>query len=331
MSNGLVTIFGGGGFVGRYAARALINAGWRVRIAVRRPNIAGDVRLAGTPGWVDLVQANIRHKASVTAAIEGADAVINLVGILYQKGPQSFDKTHREGAINIAEACVKAGITRLVQVSAIGADPEATSNYARTKGEAEVALRKILPGTVILRPSVVFGPEDNFFNRFAGMAAHSVSSFLPFLPAIGGGKTKLQPIYAGDIAEAIAAAVTRQDAGGQTYELGGPRQYSLVELYRYISSTVDRKRYALPIPFLIAKPLGLTMGAAWRYLLFGLFGAPPLSGDQVESLKHDNVVADGAKTLVDLGITDLESVEAIVPSYLWRFRPYGQYNQSSEA
>ena len=332
MSKGLVTVFGGSGFIGRYAARRLVEAGWRVRVAVRRPHLAGDVRLAGTPGWVDIVQANVRHKLSVERAIEGADAVVNLVGILVEKGRQTFEGAQRDGAVNVAEACAKAGITRLVHMSAIGADPQAEADYAQTKGEAEAAVRKIVPTATILRPSIVFGPEDEFFNRFASLASHPLSTFAPFLPAIGGGHTKLQPVYAGDVAEAIAAAVTRDDAVGKTFELGGPRTYSFLELYKFIGETIDRRRYALPLPFFIAKPLGLTMGVIWRYVppfSMGLLGEAPITGNQVEMLKSDNVVSDGALTLADLGITELESVEAIVPSYLWRFRPYGQYHASS--
>jgi len=334
MSKGLVVLFGGSGFIGRYAARALVEAGWRVRVAVRRPHLAGDVRLAGAPGWVDIVQANVRHKASVIKALEGADAAVNLVGILAEKGPQKFETAQREGAINVAEACAEAEIKRLVHISATGADPESDAAYGRTKGEAEAGIRDVLPETVILRPSIVFGPEDEFFNRFASMASHPISTVAPFLPAIGGGKTKLQPVYAGDVADAIAAAVASDQAAGNTYELGGPTAYSFKELYAFICEQIDRKRMALPLPFFIAKPMGLTMGAIWSipFLpLWTVLGPPPITGDQVEMLKTDNVVAEGALTLADLGITDLESIEAIVPSYLWRFRPYGQYHQKSEA
>ena len=334
MSEKLVTLFGGSGFIGRYAARTLVQAGYRVRVAVRRPHLAGDVRLAGAPGWVDIVQANVRHKASVERAIEGADAGVNLVGILYEKGRQSFEGAQRDGAVNIAEACASAGIEKLVHVSAIGANSDARADYAKTKGEAELAVREALPSAVILRPSIVFGPEDQFFNRFAAMSAHPISTVAPFLPAIGGGKTRLQPVYAGDVADAIAQAVSRDDVAGQTYELGGPSVYTFNELYDYIGETIDRKRYALPLPFFVAKPLGLTFGALFRHLpplSSGIFGAPPITGDQVEMLKTDNVVADGALTLADLGVAHLESVEAIVPSYLYRFRPYGQYHQKSES
>lgn len=333
MAKGLVTLFGGSGFIGRYAARRLVEAGYRVRVAVRRPHLAGEVRLAGAPGWVDIVQANIRHKASIAQAIDGADAVVNLVGILFEKGPQSFEASQRDGAINVAEACKAAGIERFVHVSAIGADPDAQSDYAKTKGEAELGILDILPSATILRPSIVFGPEDDFFNRFAAMSAHPISTIAPFLPAIGGGVTKVQPVYAGDVADAIANAVSRDDVAGKTFELGGPRTYTFKELYEFIGETIDRKRYALPLPYIIAKPMGLTFGALFRYvwpLSSGILGAPPITGDQVELLKTDNIVADQALTLADLGVTELETVEAIVPSYLYRFRLYGQYHQKSE-
>ena len=333
MSKGLVTVFGGSGFIGRYAARALVRDGWRVRVAVRKPHVSGDVKLAGPPGWVDLAQANIRNKMSVERAVEGADAVVNLVGILFEKGPQSFESAQREGAINVAEAAKKAGIKRLIQISAIGADTESASDYARTKAEAEEGVREIFPEAVILRPSIVFGPEDDFFNQFASMASSPIANVLPFLPAIGGGKTKLQPVYAGDVADAIAAAVNRDDVDGRTYELGGPRVYEFREIYDYISKTIDKKRYALPLPFFIAKPMGLTFGALWRVppLAWGFLGDPPITGDQVEMLKSDNVVADDALTLDDLGVDDIESVESIVPSYLWPYRSYGEFHQKGEA
>ena len=334
MPKGLVTVFGGSGFIGRYAARSLVEAGYRVRVAVRRPHLAGDVRLAGAPGWVDIVQANVRHRQSVDRAVEGADAVVNLVGILYEKGRQSFEGAQREGAINVAEACAAAGVEKLVHISAIGADSEAKADYAETKGEAETAIRDIVPSATILRPSIVFGPEDDFFNRFAAMSTHPLTSFVPVLPAIGGGNTKLQPVYAGDVADAIANAIERDDASGNTYELGGPSVYSMKELYAFIGETIDRERFALPLPFFVAKPLGLAFGTAFRYvwpLSSGILGAPPITGDQVEMLKSDNVVSEGALTLADLGVTTLESIEAVVPSYLYRFRPYGQYHQKSES
>lgn len=334
MANKLVTIFGGSGFLGRYTARQLVRSGYRVRVAVRRPHLAGDVRLAGGPGWVDIVQANVRDKASVARAIEGCGAVVNLVGILHEKGRQSFEAVQSEGAINIAQGCADAGIERLVHISAIGADSGAKADYAKTKGDAEIAIREILPQAVILRPSIVFGPEDDFFNRFAAMSAHPISSVLPFLPAIGGGSTKVQPVYAGDVADAITKAVGLDDASGKTYQLGGPRVYTFSEIYNFIGETIDRKRFALPLPFFVAKPLGLAIGTVFRYvwpLSSGIFGAPPITGNQVEMLKTDNVVADNVLTLADLGVTELESVEAITPSYLYSFRPYGQYHQKRQS
>ena len=334
MAKGLVTVFGGSGFIGRYAARSLVEAGYRARVAVRRPHLAGDVRLAGAPGWVDIVQANVRHRQSVAAALDGADAVVNLVGILYEKGRQSFEAAQRDGAINVAQACADAGIEKLIHVSAIGADAESDADYAKTKGVAEQAIQEILPTATILRPSIVFGPEDDFFNRFAAMASHPISSVLPFLPAIGGGATKLQPIYAGDVAEAIGNAVSMPDASGNLYELGGPSVYSFKELYEFLGETIDRKRYALPLPFFLVKPIGLAVGVVFRYvwpLSTGILGAPPITGDQVEMLKSDNLVSDEALKLADLGIAAPESIEAIVPSYLYRFRPYGQYHQKRES
>lgn len=334
MSKGLVTLFGGSGFVGRYAARALVKEGYRVRLAVRRPHLAGDARLAGPPGWVDVVQANIRNRESVDRAVEGAIAAVNLVGILFEKGPQSFEAAQRDGATNVAEACADAGIKRLVQISAIGANADSKSDYARTKAEAENAVREAVPGAVVLRPSIVFGPEDEFFNRFASLATSPVMSVLPFLPAIGGGETRVQPVYAGDVADAIVAAVTREDAAGQIYELGGPRTYTFNEIYDFIGETIDRKRYKVWLPFFVAKLMGYVFGLLYRFIppfCWGFLGDPPLTADQVELLKTDNTVDEDAKTLADLGVTDLESVEAVVPTYLWRFRAYGEFHQERDA
>lgn len=329
MSKGLVTVFGGSGFIGRYAARTLVEHGWRVRVAVRRVHTAIDVRLAGPPGWVDIVQANVRDRASTDRAIEGADAVVNLVGILFESGKQTYAGAQAEGAALVAEAAAAKGITRFVQVSAIGADAGSKSPYGRTKAAGEAGVRKALPTATLLRPSIVFGPEDQFFNRFAALARSA-----PFLPAIGGGKTKFQPVYAGDVAEAIAAAVDRADTGGKTYELGGPGVYTFNQLYDIILKTIDLKRFKLPLPFFAAGPFGYITGAVWRFVppfSWGFLGGPPLTGAQVEMLKQDNVVSPGALTLADLGVTELESVEAIVPRYLWRFRTYGEFHKPSEA
>lgn len=329
MSKGLVTLVGGSGFIGRYAARALVEQGWRVRVACRRVHTAIDVRLAGPPGWVDVVQANIRDRASLERALEGADAVVNLVGILFEHAKQTFESEHSGGATLLAEVAREKGVKRFVQISAIGADPDSRSPYGRSKAIAEKAVREAFSSAVILRPSIVFGPEDQFFNRFANMAR-----FAPFMPAIGGGKTKFQPIYAGDVAAAIAAAVEREDAAGKTFEIGGPRSYSFNELYDIILKTIDRPRFKIPLPFFAVRPMAYIMGATWRHVppfSWGLLGGPPLTGSQVEMLAYDNVVAKGARDIGELGITQLESVEAIVPTYLWRFRPYGEFHKPNEA
>lgn len=340
-SKGLVTVFGGSGFIGQYTAQALVKAGYRVRIACRRPHLAGDARMAGAPGWVDIVQTNVRDRPSIERALEDADAAINLVGILYE-GKQSFDDAQLTGAANVAEIAAEKGITRLVQVSAIGADTDSDANYGRTKGEAELAVQKALPSATILRPSIVFGPEDDFFNRFADMAKNS-----PALPAIGGGNTRLQPVFAGDVADAIVKCVTDETTAGKAFELGGPRTYTFNEIYDFIFETIDRKRFKAPLPFFAAKPLGLIMGAIYKvpvinlgasifFRIFpptsgGKFLAPPLTGDQVEMLKTDNVVSDDALGFADLGMHSLESVESLVPTYLWRFRKYGEFHKPGEA
>lgn len=329
MSKGLVTLVGGSGFIGRYAARALVEQGWRVRVACRRVHTAIDVRLAGPPGWVDVVQANIRDRASLERALDGADAVVNLVGILFEHASQTFESEHASGGALLAEVAKEKGIKRFVQISAIGANPDSRSPYGRSKAAAEAAIREVSPSAVILRPSIVFGPEDQFFNRFANMAR-----FAPFMPAIGGGKTRFQPVYAGDVAAAIAGAVEREDAAGKTFELGGPRSYSFNELYDIILKIIDRPRFKIPLPFFIMRPAAYIAGAVWRYVppfSWGLFGGPPITGSQVEMLAYDNVVAEGALAIGDLGVAHLESIEAIVPSYLWRFRPYGEFHKASEA
>jgi uncharacterized protein YbjT (DUF2867 family) len=328
MYKGLVTLVGGSGFIGRYAARALVEQGWRVRVACRRVHAALDVRLAGPPGWVDVVQANIRDRASLEQALDGADAVVNLVGILFERGRRTYQGEQADGAGLLARIAAEKGIARFVQVSAIGADPGSKSPYGRTKAAAEASVRKAIPSAVILRPSIVFGPEDQFFNRFANMAR-----FAPVMPAIGGGKTKFQPVYAGDVAAAIAAAVSREDAAGKTFELGGPRRYSFNELFDIILKTIDRPRLKVPVPFFAMRPAAYIAGAVWRFVppfSWGLFGDPPITGAQIEMLTSDNVVSAGADGLEQLGISRPETVEAVVPSYLWRFRPYGEFHKARE-
>lgn len=326
MSGELITVFGGSGFVGKYVVRALCRAGYRVRVAVRNPHLAGDQRLAGDVGQVQLVQANVRNRPSIQRALEGASGVINLVGILFEKGAQTFDGTQELGARNVAELAAEAGITNFVQFSAIGVDSAATSRYAKTKADAEAIVRSAMPTAKILRPSIIFGPEDGFFNRFAGM-----SRFTPVLPLIGGGHTKFQPVFVGDVADAAIAALKSADAAGRTYELGGPAVFSFKETLQYITREIDRPRWLLPIPFAIAKPLGYVLGAMFK---LWPFHGPPLTGDQVELLREDNVVGlsdDETGTIADLGVTQLESIETIVPTYLWRYRPQGQFHEIKDA
>lgn len=317
MSNGLVVVFGGSGFIGKQVVRALAKAGWRVRVAMRRPHLGHELRVMGDVGQVQLMQANVRFPESVDAALEGADAVVNLVAVLSEKGKQNFEALHVDAAAAIAAAAARRGIARLVHISALGAAPKG-AKYARTKYRGERAVLEAVPSATILRPSIVFGPEDNFFNRFAGMATLS-----PFLPLIGGGKTRFQPVFVGDVAEAVRAAAERADAQGRVYELGGPGTYSFKDLLRFTLQQIQRRRFLAPLPFVLAHPLGLVID--WVFRLTPL--APPLTGDQVTMLKRDNVVGNDSSvgTIRDLDVTSLESIEAIVPTYLWRFRPYGQF------
>ena len=329
MANDLVVVFGGSGFVGKQVVRALAKRGNRVRVAMRRPHLGQDLRMLGDVGQIQLVQANVRFPASVDAALEDADAVVNLVAVLHEKGPQTFQALHVEAARTIAEAARKRGIQRFVQMSALGAAPKG-SRYAKTKFAGEQAVREHMATATVLRPSVIFGPEDHFFNRFAQMARNPVlDGLLGCMPLIGGGKTKFQPIFVGDVADAIVAALSRPDARGHTYELGGPSVYSFLDLMRYVRTETDRHPPLLPLPFVFAHPLGLLLGGVSKLLPI----EPPLTGDQVTTLHKDNVVGADASALkiADLGVTSLESIEAIVPTYLWRFRPYGQFQARQTA
>ncbi len=319
MRGDLIVVFGGSGFVGRQVVRALAKAGKRVRVPMRRPHLGHELRVMGDVGQVQLVQANLRYPESVARALEGAGGVVNLVGLLSEKGPQTFAAIQAEGAGVVARAAAARGITRLVHMSAIGADPNSPARYGRTKAAAEAAVRAALPGAVILRPSIVFGPEDNFFNRFADMA-----KFAPALPLIGGGKTKLQPVYVGDVAAAVVAALDLERARGRVFELGGPRIYTFKDLLAFTLRETARARALVPLPFFLAHPLGMLLDAAFR---LWPFADAPLTGDQVQMLRRDNVAhtEDGIGSLFDLGVTERESVEAIVPGYLWRFRPHGQF------
>ncbi|ESR25896.1 complex I NDUFA9 subunit family protein [Lutibaculum baratangense] len=313
----LVTVFGGSGFIGRYVVRALAVRGYRVRVAVRRPELAGFMKPYGSVGQIQAIQTNLRFEDSVRRAVQGSDAVVNLVGILAEGGRQSFSKVHAEGAGLIARAAAEEGITRLTAVSAIGADEQSESHYARTKAAGEAAIRDAVPGAVILRPSIMFGQEDQFFNRFAAMARMS-----PFLPLIGGGQTRFQPVFVGDVGEAVARAVDGKATPGCTYELGGPEIRTFRQLMELMLHVIGRKRVLLNVPF----------GAADR--LAGVLGALPgrlLTTDQVIQLRHDNVVSQAAieegRTIEALGI-DPVGMEAILPTYLQRFRRAGQFTNN---
>jgi uncharacterized protein YbjT (DUF2867 family) len=310
----LVTVFGGSGFVGRHVVRALANRGYRIRVAVRRPELSGFLRPMGRVGQIHGVQANLRYPHSVTAAVRDADIVVNLVGILLQRGAQRFDAVQAAGAEAVALAAKAVG-ARLVHVSAIGADANAPSRYAQSKAEGEQRVLAALPEAPIMRPSIMFGPEDDFFNRFAALAR-----LAPALPLPGGGHTRFQPVFVGDVAEAIAKAVDGDVRPGAIYELGGPDVRTFKELMEFTLATIQRRRLLVPVPFGLLK-----LQATFLQLL----PKPPLTPDQVEMLKRDNVVSDEAKrsgcTLEALGIVP-ESMAAIVPSYLWRFRKAGQFD-----
>ncbi len=311
---GLVTVFGGSGFVGTQAVRALARKGWRIRVAVRTPASAVDLKVMGDVGQIQPVRCDISNPEDVAHALRGADAAVNLVGILFETPGRGFDKAHVEGSRNIAQACVAAGVRRLVQISAIGADPQSEGDYGRSKGQAEAAVREIKPDAVILRPSIVFGTGDGFLNRFASMA-----TMAPALPLIGGGATKFQPVWVGDVAEAIARSVARTDAAGRTFELGGPEVWSFKQILEYILRETGRSRLLAPLPFFAAKAIG---SLAELTAMVGI--APVLTRDQVLMLKTDNVVASGAEGLTDLSI-EATGLEAIAPSYLWRYRRGGQF------
>ncbi|MFN3958823.1 MAG: complex I NDUFA9 subunit family protein [Parvularculaceae bacterium] len=315
----LAVVFGGSGFIGRNVVRELAKRGWRVRVAVRRPHHAQFLRPMGAVGQIQLFQANVRHRSSVERAIEGADAVINLVGILFQQGAQNFARVQGAGAAALVDAARKAGVETFIHMSAIGADASSDSLYARTKGEAERAVHAAVPSATILRPSIVFGPEDQFFNKFAAMAAMT-PPFLPLPILIGGGATKFQPVYVDDVADAVCAALVTPEARGRVYELGGPRIYTFRQLLEFMLAETGTRRLLLPVPFAVAPLFGLV-----GEMLGALpFIAPPITRDQVKLLKRDNIVGKNVGTLADLGVT-AKTIEAIVPGYLYRFRRYGQF------
>ncbi|MEO1774650.1 MAG: complex I NDUFA9 subunit family protein [Pseudomonadota bacterium] len=309
----IATVIGASGFVGRYVCQVLAKRGWRLRGACRRPNEAGFIRPYGVVGQVEPVQANVRDRDSLARAIQGAEAVVYSVGVLFNSGKNTFRTTQAEGPRLAAEVAKEAGVKRFVLISAI-ADPATGAEYAKTKAEGEAAVLEYFPDAVILRPSVVFGPEDGFFNRFASMARLS-----PAIPIVSGA-TKFQPVYVQDVAEAAAKAVVGEAAPG-VYELGGPNVYTFRDLIRLTLSTVRRKRLIIDLPV----PIARIQGAVLKYL-----PEPPITDDQVKLLGADNVVSEGAKSFADLGI-EPEAPEGIIDSYLVRFRPRGQYDEMIEA
>lgn len=309
----LVTVFGGSGFVGTQAVRYLAKAGWRIRVAVRNPNLAYRMRLLGDVGQIDVVQANVRDVPSIERALNGATVALNLVGLLYETGRQGFQAVHVMGARNIAETANACGVQRLVQMSALGADEHSMARYGRTKAEAEFEVRAVYPGATLVRPSIVFGPGDGFFNKFAAMAQIS-----PVLPLIGGGTTRFQPVYVGDVGQALARMVTDPTTAGQTYELGGPGEFSFRKLLEMMLAETGQRRFLAPVPFPVARLLG-KVGELSAFLM-----APPVTSDQVELLKIDNVVSGQYPGLSDLSVTPT-TLESVLPTYLYRYRKGGQY------
>ncbi len=309
----LVTVFGGSGFLGRHVVRALAREGYRIRPAVRRPDLAGHLQPMGRVGQIHPVQANLRYPESVEAAVRGADVVINLVGILFERGKQGFEAVQAEGAHTVAQAAATAG-ARLIHVSALGANPESTSLYARSKAQGEAAVLGTVPGATVFRPSIVFGPEDDFFNRFAALAR-----IAPALPLIGGGEQKFQPVFVGDVAQAIAKAAAGQAKGGTIYELGGPEVKTFRELMEYVLAVTERKRLLVPVPFGLAR---------LKAMVLQFMPTPLLTPDQVELLRSDNIVSANAQAegrdFASLGMTP-SALESVVPNYLWRFRKTGQF------
>jgi NADH dehydrogenase len=308
-----IAIFGASGFIGRYVVRDLARSGAVIAACGRHASAAGFLRPMGDVGQIAPLSANLADEDAVAAVVAGADAVINLVGILYERGRQRFDLAHHEGPALLAAVAKSAGVKRLVHISALGADPQSSSAYGRSKAEGEAAVRAAFPNAILLRPSLVFGPEDNFFNRFAALARVA-----PVLPLIGGGATKFQPVYVGDVAAAIAAALTRDDTEGKTYELAGPAVFSLRQLFELMLHVIGRKRLLMSIPF------GL---ASLQAFFLEFMPRPLLTRDQVKMLRHDSIAAPGTPGLAELGITPT-ALELVLPTYLERFRRPGRFRPS---
>ena len=316
----MVAVIGGSGFIGRHVVAALAAAGYRIRVVCRRPDLAGFLQPLGVPGQIAFVQANVRDRRSLLPAIAGAEAVFNLVGILAERGRQTFEAVHVRGAEAVARTAREAGAKHLVHVSAIGADPGSPAAYGRSKAEGERRVRHNFPAAVILRPSIVVGPEDDFFNRFARMAR-----FSPALPLIGGGATRFQPVYVADVAAAAVRAMEDPALAGRVLELGGPEVWTFRELMEFMLAVIRRRRLLVPLPF------GLARVMAWPAQFLP---GPPLTPDQVRMLMRDNVVGEAAiaegRTLEGIGITP-DGIEAVVPDYLERYRPAGQFTVVREA
>lgn len=316
MTMRVVTIFGGTGFIGRHLVSALARRGIVVRIATRDTQRVLREKTAGVVGQIVPMRCNPNDAASVAGVIAGADAVINLIGILHQTRKSSFEKMHVEAAEIIARATYQAGITRFVHMSALGADINSESKYAQSKAEGERAVRGAHPDAVIMRPSVVFGPQDQFFNRFAAMAVWS-----PALPLIGGGNNKFQPVYVGDVVQAMMSALDNNITHGQTYELGGPATYSFRQILEFIMAKIGRQRFLLPLPY------GVANSMAW---VMELFPSPMLTRDQILLLQKDNIIQGRSLTLENLGITPT-AVEAVVPAYLAAYQSGGRFAHIAEA
>lgn len=318
MSKGLVCVFGANGFLGHYVVRRLAKDGWRIRACVRRPHVAGELKVMGAVGQVQIMQANVRYKKSVELAVQGCDAVINLTGILVEQGRQSFNAVHVLGAKNIAEAAKAGGVKNVVHLSALGADAKSNSNYASSKAEGEKAVLAAVPTADIVRPSILFGEGDGFFTRFAGLANLTLA-----LPLLGGGKTKFQPLYVDDLANAICK-ITAQNSTGKTWELGGAQTFTFKQLLQFILAAIDKKRLLLPVPWALSSLMGV-FGEISGYIPFV---TPFLTRDQVKILKIDNIVSGEFSGLADLGI-EAETIDAVIPASLAHFRKYGQFHQAS--
>jgi NADH dehydrogenase len=317
MTARIVTVFGGSGFIGRYLVQRLARHGWIVRVAVRRPDRALFLKPMGAVGQITPIAASLRHEGSLAAAATGADAVVNLVGVLHGRGANSFAAIHVEGAARVARAARAAGAKTFVQMSALGADADSPAEYGRSKAAGERAAREAFPAAAVARPSIVFGPEDDFFNRFATMAR-----FAPALPLIGGGHTLFQPVYVGDVADGLLRLVEDPATAGKTYEMGGPRIYSFRALLELMLHEIGRRRLLVAVPFGLASLQAFFLELPSN--LVPALPAPPLTQDQVQMLRRDSVVSAGALTLGDLGVQPT-ALELVVPGYLARYRPGGRF------